>query len=80
MERIKLFVGPNQGCRFVAKFLPVGATTTRVAISAFVGKAGFTLGLGKLSTLGMEKAPQKLLQEHQVSIEGYELGTPVIEW
>jgi uncharacterized tellurite resistance protein B-like protein len=62
--------GPNDGAFYVAEFASEG-DATRVTIHAYAPPGGFTSGMGKLSQLGMEKALQKLLQEHQKAIGDY---------
>jgi hypothetical protein len=72
---VKRFVeGPNAGGRYVATFSRDPQGHTRVDVEAFAPPHGFDNGLGKLSQLGVEKALQKLLQEHKRALEGYEPG------
>jgi hypothetical protein len=71
---VKRFVdGPNAGTHFVADFGAVEAGT-RVELRAYVGKAGFALGLGKLSPVGLEKAMKRTLAEYKRALQGYEPG------
>ena len=70
---VKRFVaGANAGARYVARFEALGEAATRVDLEAFAPPAGFNLGLGKLSALGLERALKKLLGEHQKALESYE--------
>jgi tellurite resistance protein len=62
--------GHNAGARFVARFEAEEGTATRVEIEAWAPPSGFSLGLGKLSPLGLEKNLKKMLAEHQKAIEG----------
>ncbi|HEY8090785.1 MAG TPA: hypothetical protein VIF09_23145 [Polyangiaceae bacterium] len=66
--------GPNAGTSFVARFEALGAGTTRVTMEAHVGKRGFAQGLGKLSSLGLEKAMKRTMSEFKLALEGYEPG------
>ena len=71
---VKRFVeGPNTGARFVARFVAApNAGSTRARVEAFVPSSGFTAGMGKLSSLGLEKVLHKILSEHRRALEGYQ--------
>jgi tellurite resistance protein len=75
---VRFIEGANAGARFVATFDEETAATdggkvhTRVELQAFAPAGGFSLGVGKLSPLGLEKMLQKTLAEHQRAIEGYD--------
>ncbi|MFO0758893.1 MAG: TerB family tellurite resistance protein [Byssovorax sp.] len=64
--------GPSKGTRLVGTFRDDGEGQTRVTLKAFPGPIGYFGALGKLSQLGIEKSLQKLLEEHQRALEGYE--------
>jgi hypothetical protein len=66
--------GSNTGAWYVAMFEP-WSEGTRVSIEAYAPQGGFISGLGKLSQLGVEKALQKLLAEHQKAIGDYNPAT-----
>lgn len=72
---VKRYVeGPNAGTRFVARFEAQGPAATRVTMEAYVGRAGFAQGLGKLSSLGLEKAMKRTMGEFKIALQGYEPG------
>jgi hypothetical protein len=66
--------GSNAGAWYVAQ-IEASGEGTRVTIEAFAPPGGFISGLGKLSQLGVEKALQKLLAEHQRAIGDYNPAT-----
>lgn len=70
---VKRFVeGPNVGTRLVARFSPEAGGKYRVILNAYPPEAGFFWGLGKLSSLGMQKALQKTLEEFQRGLASYD--------
>ncbi len=72
---VKRFVdGPSKGTLVVGTFSEASAGGTLVRMEAFPGSIGYVGALGKLSQLGMQKSLQKLLDEHQRALEGYEPG------
>ncbi len=66
-------VGVNAGSRLVAHFTAEAAQRTRVQLQAFVPTGGFFIGIGRVSTLGMEKHLQRLLADYQRALADYSL-------
>lgn len=72
---VKRFVdGPNAGGEYIAFFGEERKVATRIEAEAKAPPKGFDNGLGKLSDLGVQKALERLLNDHKRALEGYEPG------